>query len=508
MLLADLVEASVRVTATRSRTAKVAELSDLLARADPDELPIAVGFLSGEPRQGRVGVGWAAVANTSVPAAEQPELTLADVDAFFASVPSTTGPGSQQVRRAALENLMTQATADEQRFLAALIAGGVRQGALEGLVLEAVAVAAGVDSALVRRAAMLGGDLGETARIARLSGADGLAAVGLAVLRPVRPMLAATAKSAEEAVGELGEVVVDWKLDGARIQVHKSGGAVAIFTRNLNDVTDRLPEVVGVTRSLDATAIVLDGESLALDDDGSPRVFGDTMSRFGSDSGDGGAALRPFFFDVLHVDGRDLIDLPLAERLEILHAVVPGHLRVPSLRTSDPGEAAAELERAIAAGHEGVMVKAARAPYEAGRRGSAWQKVKPVHTLDLIVLAAEWGHGRRTGWLSNLHLACREPSTGEFVMLGKTFKGLTDAMLQWQTDRLLELETRRTRTTVFVRPELVVEVALDGLVASPRYPAGMALRFARVKAHRPDKTPDDVDTLDSVRAVYERRTVQ
>ncbi|MFP5332765.1 MAG: ATP-dependent DNA ligase [Acidimicrobiia bacterium] len=508
MLLAELVATSLRVAATRARKAKVAELADLLARVDPVEVPIAVGYLSGEPRQGRVGVGWASVSNTDVPAATHPHLTLTDVDDFFTAVPSMTGPGSQQARRVALARLMARATTAEQRFLAALITGEVRQGALEGLVLEAVAQAATVDVALVRRAAMLGGSLGEIARIARKSGEAGLADVGLEVLRAVRPMLAATAASPEEAVTDLGDVVVDWKLDGARIQVHRKGEVVAVFTRNLNDVTDRLSEVVDVVRSLNTEAVVLDGESLALDDEGAPRVFGDTMSRFGSDSTVGGTNLSAFFFDILHLDGRDLIDLPLAARLEALEATVGPDLRVPSRRTTDPAVAAAELDRAVAAGHEGIMVKDAAAPYEAGRRGSAWRKVKPVHTLDLVVLAAEWGHGRRTGWLSNLHLGCRDSESGEFVMLGKTFKGLTDAMLAWQTERLLELETRHIRGTVFVRPELVVEVALDGLVASPRYPAGMALRFARVKRYRPDKSSSEVDTLDTVRAIYLRRGFQ
>ncbi|MDX1447457.1 MAG: ATP-dependent DNA ligase [Acidimicrobiia bacterium] len=508
MLLSEVVATSKRVAATRSRRTKVSELAAAIAQASPDEVPIVVGFLSGEPRQGRVGVGWASVADVAVEPADQPELTVGDVDEFFASVPTMTGPGSQQARRDALGSLMARATDDEQRFIAALVGGEVRHGALEGLVLEAVATAFDVDTGLVRRAAMLGGGLGDVARIACVDGADGLAAIGLEVLRPIRPMLAATAADAGSAVAELGDVFVDWKLDGARIQVHRSADQVRVFTRNLNDVTERLPEVVEAVLGLDVDAAVLDGESLALDDEGTPRRFGETMSRFGTEQPGGDVALRPFFFDVLHLDGRDLIDLPLSERIELLASVVPADLRVPSLRTSDPEVAEAELERAVGAGYEGIMVKDAASPYEAGRRGSAWRKVKPVYTLDLVVLAAEWGHGRRTGWLSNLHLGCREPESGGFVMLGKTFKGLTDEMLGWQTDRLLELETRRVRNTVFVRPELVVEVALDGLVPSPRYPAGMALRFARVKGYRPDKTAEEADTVEAVRAIYHRRPVQ
>jgi DNA ligase 1 len=506
MLLADVVIGSQKVAATRSRKEKVTALAEVLATATSDEVPIVAALLSGEPRQGRVGVGWATVAAADVDGATDASLTPADVDAFVEAIPTMSGPGSQQARRDALADLMRRATPDEQAFLGALLTGELRQGALEGVLVDAIAAAAGVDAALVRRALMLGGSLAETASLALEHGAPGLAAVRLEVLRPIRPMLAATSSDPAAAVAELGDVVVDWKLDGARIQVHRLDDVIRVFTRNLNDVTDRVPDVVSVVASMPVRSVVLDGESLSLDDDGAPRRFAETMSRFGADQADTEVPLRPFFFDLLHLDGRDLVDAPLRERLDVLERVVPAPNRIPGVRTDDPEQAAAMLDSALAAGHEGVMVKAAESLYEAGRRGSAWRKVKPVHTLDLIVLAAEWGHGRRTGWLSNLHLGCRDPESGDFVMLGKTFKGLTDVMLEWQTVRLLELEERRTANTVWVRPELVAEIALDGLVTSPRYPAGMAMRFARVRAYRTDKGPDDVDTLETVRALYERRT--
>ena len=506
MLLADVVRASQQVAATRSRKNKVATLADVLAAASPEEVPIVAGLLSGEPRQGRVGIGWATVAAADVDAATIPNLTPADIDAFVEAVPAMFGPGSQQARREALTDLMRRATPDEQVFLGALFTGELRQGALEGILVDAIGKAAGVDAALVRRALMLGGNLAATASLALTHGEPALAAVRLEVLRPIRPMLAATSPDPASAVAELGDVIVDWKLDGARIQAHRLGEVIRVFTRNLNDVTERVPDVVSVVASMPVRSVVLDGESLSLEDDGAPRRFAETMSRFGADQADTDVPLRPFFFDLLHLDGVDLVDHPLHERLARLDGVVPPPNRIPGIRTSDPNEASTTLEAALAAGHEGVMVKAAESLYEAGRRGSAWRKVKPVHTLDLIVLAAEWGHGRRTGWLSNLHLGCRDPETGEFVMLGKTFKGLTDEMLEWQTARLLELEERRTANTVWVRPELVAEIALDGLVTSPRYPAGMAMRFARVRGFRPDKGPEDVDTVETVRALYERRT--
>ncbi|HSJ27613.1 MAG TPA: ATP-dependent DNA ligase [Acidimicrobiia bacterium] len=501
MLLADVVAASRRVASTRSRKEKVVELASMLVAAGEDELPVVAGLLAGEPRQGRIGLGWAAVASVDVEPAVRPTLTPLDVDGFLDAVPALTGTGSSRSRQEALGALMARATSDEQDYLAALLTGELRQGALEGVLVEAIAAASSLEADLVRRAVMLGGSVPEAACVALLGGEEALRAISLELLRPVRPMLASTASDPASAL--VGPAVVDWKLDGARIQVHRLGDEVRVFTRNLNEVTERVPEVVDSARRLPVTAVVLDGESLAIDEGGAPRRFSDTMSRFGSDGG-GDGQLAPFFFDLLHHDGEDLLDVPLVQRLERLWRIVPEAHRVPSIRTDDIREAEAFLDEAVRAGHEGIMVKDADSKYEAGRRGSAWRKVKPVHTLDLVVLAAEWGHGRRTGLLSNLHLGARDPESGVPVMLGKTFKGLTDEMLRWQTERLLELEERRTAHTVWVRPELVVEVALDGLVPSPRYPAGMALRFARVRAHRPDKSAAEADTLDTVRRIFER----
>ncbi len=505
MLLSEVVAASIEVASTRSRNRKREILAGAIRAAAIDELPAVVGFLSGEPRQGRIGVGYAAVYSVEIEPAGEPSLSVTDLDRVVGRIASISGPGSQSVRAEELSALLGRATRVEQEFIRSLLTGGLRQGALEGVVVDAVAEAAAVAAEAVRRALMLTGDLAETAVTAMRDGNEGLAVVHLRVLRAIRPMLASTADDVAGAVARLGQVVVDWKLDGARIQVHRAGDEVKVFTRNLNDVTARLPEVVTAARELSVEAVILDGEAMGLDAGGSPLRFQETMSRFGADELREDVPLHPFFFDVLHLDGEDLIDRPLAERLDRLTAVVPESRRIPSIRTSDPSAAVAMLEDSTSHRHEGVMVKALDSVYEAGRRGSAWLKVKPVHTLDLVILAAEWGHGRRTGWLSNLHLGARDSSTGEFVMLGKTFKGLTDEMLAWQTDRLLELEVRRTRGTVYVRPELVAEIALDGLLPSPRYPGGVALRFARVKGYRPDKGPEEVDTMEAVMEIYRSR---
>jgi DNA ligase-1 len=505
MLLSDVVAASAAVASTRSRLRKREVLAGVIRAASVDELPAVVGFLSGEPRQGRVGVGYAAVYAVETRPAGEPSLTIGDLDGAVERIASISGPGSQAGRAEELATLLAKATGTEQDFIRSLLTGGLRQGALEGVVVDALADAAGVPVESVRRALMLTGDLAETAVTAVCDGSAGLATVHLQVLRAIRPMLASTADDVGAAVAKLGDVAVDWKLDGARIQVHRSGEVVRVFTRNLNDVTARLPEVVAAALELPAATVILDGEAMGLAADGTPLRFQETMSRFGAEELREDVPLHAFFFDILHLDGEDLIDLPLTERLERLAAVVPESRRIPSIRTSDPRIAAGMLERSALARHEGVMVKALDSAYEAGRRGSAWLKVKPVHTLDLVILAAEWGHGRRTGWLSNLHLGARDTATGEFVMLGKTFKGLTDEMLAWQTDRLLELEVRRMRGTVVVRPELVAEIALDGFLPSPRYPGGVALRFARVKGYRPDKGPEDVDTMEAVMEIYRGR---
>jgi len=481
----------------------VAALADLLRQVPAEEVADVVGFLVGAPRQGKVGVGWALLGPTvDLAPADAPTLTVADVDTAIDELQRTTGSGSTAARRRIVDGLFERATADEADFLRRLLIGDLRQGALEGVMTDAIAKAASVPVGVVRRAAMLAGDLCRVAGDALHGGEQTLAAIGLEVLRPVLPMLAATSPTVAEALEANGESSVEWKLDGARIQAHRQGEAVRLFTRNLNEVTDRLPGVVGVLQQLPVQEIILDGEvyGAAISDEGADP-FQETMSRFSRHEPDSDSALHVRFFDVLHVDGADLIDEPLARRLAVLADSVPESHRVPGIFTTDPEQAQAFADEAIALGHEGVMVKALDSKYEAGRRGSVWRKVKPVKTLDLVVLGAEWGHGRRRGWLSNLHLGARDPDTGEFVMVGKTFKGLTDALLTWQTEQFLARETHREGITVFVRPELVVEIALDGAQRSPRYPGGVALRFARVKRYRDDKSPAEADTLDAVRAL-------
>ena len=503
MLLAEVVSIADAVAGTASRNEKVLLLADLLRRVPLEELPAAIGFLSGEPRQGRVGIGWATAWRAEATKhAKDPTLTIADLDSFFDRILETVGKGSVKARSARVGDLLRRATDAEADFIRRLFVGEMRHGALEGVVTEAVAGAADVRAAAVRRALMLSGDLGRTAAIALTAGEDGLAGVGLEVLRPVQPMLASTADTPADALAVTGLASVEWKLDGIRIQVHRSGDEVRAFTRNLNDVTDRMPEVVSIVRSMPADPIVLDGEAIVLDADERPHAFQDTMSRVGRRSGEPEFALVPWFFDVVLVGDEQLLDAPLSERHERLERLV-GEWRVPSIVTEDAEEAQRFLDSAMEAGHEGVMVKSLDSVYQAGRRGKSWIKVKPVRTLDLVVLAAEWGHGRRRGWLSNLHLGARDPEGG-FVMVGKTFKGLTDETLAWQTARLQELESSREGITVWVRPELLVEIELDGVQSSTRYPGGVALRFARLKRYRPDKNPADADTIDVVRAFLPR----
>ncbi|HEY7754625.1 MAG TPA: ATP-dependent DNA ligase [Actinomycetota bacterium] len=507
MLLADLARTSEVVASTSGRRAKVDLLADLLRRCRPDEIAVAVAYLSGRLPQGTVGVGWAAIRDLDAAVAAEPTLELLDVHAAFERIGAATGTGSRTVRGREVADLFARATEPERRFLVALLGGELRQGALEGIMTEAVARAAGVPAADVRRARMLAGELGPVAAAALERGAAGLAGFRLSVLRPVHPMLAQTADGVEEALGRISPAAVEWKLDGARIQVHRLGDEVRVFTRTLADVSAQVPEIVDTVRALELDAAILDGEAIALRPDGRPHAFQTTMSRFGArldtDRLRETTPLSCAFFDCLHAEGDDLIDRPAAERFPVLDRIVPEPLRVPRAIVPDAAAAARVLEEALERGHEGVMVKALDAPYEAGRRGAGWLKVKRATTLDLVVLAAEWGHGRRRGWLSNLHLGAREPAGG-FVMLGKTFKGMTDEMLAWQTERLLELESGRDAFTVFVRPELVVEVAFDGLQASTRYPGGLALRFARVKGYRPDKTPQDADTIETVREIHAR----
>lgn len=504
MLLGELVETSLRVSSTRKRSEKVAYLADLFHRMTDAEVPIVVGVLSGEPRQGKIGVGYRTVAGIDAPSVGQPEITVLEVDAVLEQVSAAAGSGSQAERVGALESFLGRCTEAEQQFVKRLLTGGIRQGALAGVMTDAVARAAGVTAAEVRRAFMMWPDLGRIAEIAMTGGQDGLAGVGLEVMRPVAPMLAKTAKSASAAVEAEGLSSVEWKLDGVRVQVHRAGSDVRIFTRNLNDVTDRLAEVVDIVRDFATEHLVLDGEVMTIATDGRPRPFVETMSRFGTEEPSAESSIAvPFFFDVLHEGGEDLVDLPLSNRYEVLEKVVPAEYLIPRVTTNDPVQAEEVLADARARGHEGIMVKRVDSPYEAGRRGATWLKVKPAHTLDLVVLAVEWGSGRRTGRLSNIHLGARDPSTGDYVMLGKTFKGMTDEMLEWQTKRFLELETHRDDHVVYVRPEQVVEIAFDGIQASTRYPGGMALRFARVRGYRHDKSPEDADTIDTVRSIFD-----
>jgi DNA ligase-1 len=501
MLLRDIVDTSRAVASTRARSAKIEALAACIGRMQPAEVAAGAAFLAGEPRQRRLGVGWASLRELP-PAAGEPALTVADVDVAFGRLADLAGSGSQAERRRLLHEVFGRATADEQEFLRRLALGDLRQGALESIVADATARAFGVPPAELRRALMLAGDLGEVATITQAQGLEGLRGVHLRVGRPVQPMLAATAPDLDTALARTGPAAVEWKLDGARVQVHRSGRDVAVFTRSLDEVTDRLPEVVEAALELDADPLVLDGEAIALRRDGRPQPFQVTGSRFGSrtavDDLRRTTPLTPFIFDVLHAEGEDLLDLPGSERHQRLAALLPERLRVPRQAAGSPEEAASFQADALARGHEGVVVKSLAAPYAAGRRGAGWIKVKPRITLDLVVLAAEWGHGRRQGWLSNLHLGARADDGSGFVMLGKTFKGLTDEMLAWQTERLLQLETRREGIAVYVHPELVVEIAFDGVQTSPRYPGGVALRFARVLRYRDDKSADEADTLSTV----------
>ncbi|HEY1951874.1 MAG TPA: ATP-dependent DNA ligase [Gemmatimonadaceae bacterium] len=506
MKLEELVQVSASVAGTPGRLEKISRLAALLGRLEPDEVPIAVGFLIGWPRQGKLRVGWSSVASARErEPASTGTLEIADVDAVFNRLAAVRGRNSGAERARLLDGLFAVATAAEQTFLGNLMVGEVRQGALEGVLLEAVAKAAGLPADRVRRAAMMAGDLGTIAQAALGENSETeLAQYQLQLFRPVQPMLADSAPTVADALAEGSPAVVEWKLDGVRIQVHKQGERVAVYTRSLNDVTAAVPEVVAAVRAMPATELILDGEVIALAAGGKPLSFQDTMRRFGRRLDvlklQEELPLTPFFFDLLLDDGETLVDEPLSTRVERLDGIVPATLRVPRM-VADGADAATRFQAdAIARGHEGVMVKQLAAPYAAGRRGSAWLKVKEARTLDLVVLAVEWGSGRRQGWLSNIHLGARDPVHGGFVMLGKTFKGMTDEMLEWQTKEFLARETGRDGHVVQVRPELVVEVAFNEVQRSTQYPGGVALRFARVKGYRPDKRPDEADTIDAVRA--------
>ncbi|MGI9577282.1 MAG: ATP-dependent DNA ligase, partial [Microthrixaceae bacterium] len=480
-------------------------------RAESDELAVVVAALCGSPLQGRIGVGWATARIEG--SATEPSLSVSAMDELIDSLAAAHGDGVQAERRRLLDDFGARATVEEADFVVRLLTGEMRQGALAGVVESAVAKAEGVPVGVVRRAAMLNGDLPATAVLGRTGGRATLQAVRLRLGVPVSPMLASTAPSVDEAVADLGPSSVQWKLDGIRVQAHVRGDRVRLFTRALNDITDRLPGIVSELAALDLPATVLDGEAIGEGADGRPAMFQDTVSD-GTDSGDSESAgietgaesgetagwvMKAHWFDVLHHDGTDLLDEPLAARLTVLDAIA-GHDRVESQETDDPSAAQSVLDASLAAGHEGVVLKDLGSPYAAGRRGKAWRKVKPVHTIDLVVMGVEWGSGRRQGTLSNLHLGALGPD-GTPVMVGKTFKGLTDELLAWQTEQLLARETSRDGHIVWVRPELVVEIALDGVQRSTRYPGGVALRFARVRRYREDKSPSQADTIEAVRAL-------
>ncbi|CAN5820038.1 ATP-dependent DNA ligase [soil metagenome] len=507
MLLADIVRASADVADTASRNAKIARFAGLLRGAAPGDAALAASWLTGALPQGRIGLGYAAVraALAAATPAGEPSLTVADVDSTFSSVAAISGAGSARARVERLAALFARATADEQHFLARLIHGELRQGAVEGVLADAIAKAADLPLSEVRRAAQLAGDLASVASAALHGGSDALRAFGVRLFRPLQPMLAQPAEDLDDALRRLSRAAVDFKLDGARVQVHKAGDDVRVYTRRLNEVTTSLPELVDTVRALPARELVLDGETIALREGGRPAPFQVTMSRFGSrvdvERLRRQVPLSTFFFDCLHVDGESFIDSTARDRFAVMDELLPAPLIVPRIITDNVADARAFLERARAAGHEGVVAKSLDAAYDAGRRGGAWLKVKQADTLDLVVLAAEWGSGRRHGWLSNLHLGAPDPASGAFVMLGKTFKGLTDALLEWQTHELLAREIGREGNIVHVRPEMVVEIAFEGVQTSSRYPGGVALRFARVRGYRSDRTAATADTIDTVRAL-------
>jgi DNA ligase 1 len=507
VLLHDLVTTSARVRETRARSRKVAALAHALAALPPHELRAGVGLLAGAPRQGKIGVGYAVVQKVSAacqPAAE-PSLHVAQVDQMLDELAAESGAGSARRREQRLGTLLCAATAGEQDFLVGVLLGAVRQGALEGVMVEAIASAFQLDAALVRRALMMSGDLGRVTEAAR-EGAAALAAFELQLFRPVQPMLASPADDVETAMAELGDASLEYKLDGARVQIHKEGDEVRVYSRRLNEVTPAVPEIVEAVRAIPARALVLDGETIALRPDGRPHPFQATMRRFGRrkdvEALRASLPLSLYLFDALRIDDDTLIDAPTDTRWRALAAAASPQILVPRIRTADPAEAEAFFDRALFEGHEGVMAKALDLPYEAGRRGKGWRKLKVAHTLDLVVLAAEWGSGRRQGWLSNLHLGARDPDAGGFVMLGKTFKGMTDELLGWQTEALKARAIGQEGHIVHVRPELVVEIAFNDVQESPQYPGGLALRFARVKRYRHDKTAAEADTIETVRGIH------
>jgi DNA ligase-1 len=507
MLLHELVETSQRVGAQASRRAKTQHIAEFLRRLAPDEIEIGVSYLAGSIRQGRSGIGYALIRDARLDQhAAAPSVTLAEVDRTLDKVAQASGPGSIKERVRLMSELFARATATEADFMARLILGELRQGALEGQMIDAVAAAAGVPVDRVRRAAMVAGGIAAVAASAIVDGESGLDRYKIAPFQPLAPMLAQPADDIEDAMGRLGTAALEWKLDGARVQAHKEGDDVRLYSRTGNDVTVAAPEIVRVVRNAAARTLILDGEAIALKPDATPYPFQETMSRFGRvldvAAMQASMPLSVFFFDCLRRDDDDLVPLATSARFESLAAALPPDVLTPRLVTGDAAAARAFYDDAVVRGHEGIMAKALDAPYDPGARSAAWLKVKRSHTLDLVVLAAEWGHGRRRGWLSNLHLGALDASSGQFVMLGKTFKGMTDAMLAWQTEELQKREIARDDWTVHVRPELVVEITFNDLQASPRYPGGLALRFARVKGYRPDKHASSADTMETVRAIY------
>ena len=502
MELVRLVEAVEQVRATSRKSEKVRLLADALRATQGPETALAAMYLSGSLPQGKIGIGWNLIQQSleDGPNAGEP-LTLTDVHQALDRLAAERGSGSTERRIAELKTLFHRARPGERRFLSQLLIGELRQGALEGVLLEAIATAAKLPPADVRQAFMFAPTIGELASAALTDGAAGLARYSLRLFVPVAPMLATTAEDIDAALERLGRAAFEYKLDGARIQVHKGGDEVRLFTRQLQDVTARLPELVEWARRLPVREAVLDGEAIALRADGRPQPFQVTMRRLGRVKDVAGMQasipLSPFMFDALYLNGESLLTRSYEDRTRLLTEIAPPAV-IPRLLTSEPGEGRRFLAQSLAAGHEGVMAKSLTASYVAGQRGFHWLKVKEAATLDLVVLAAEWGNGRREGWLSNLHLGARDPITGRFVMLGKTFKGLTDEMLRTQTEQLLKLESHREGHTVYVRPELVVEIAFSDIQDSPRYPAGLALRFARVKRYRPDKSAQEADTIQTV----------
>lgn len=500
-----IVEVSGQVAASPSRREKISLLANLLRQLDPDEVEIVTSFLGGVIRQGKTGVGYSTISSSSAPPAETTSLLVHDIDQSFSQLASLQGKGSTELRNRLLYQLSAKATAAEQRFLISLLLGELRQGALEGIMVDAIAQAANLEPERVRRAVMMAGNFAQVAQAAMASGAGGLEQYSIRLFRPVHPMLAQTSDDPESAMEELGDSALEFKVDGARIQVHRSGDDVRVYTRSLNDVTDAVPEVVEAARSLPGKNTILDGEVITLTNSGRPQPFQITMRRFGRrldlDRMRLELPLQPFWFDLLYLDDQPMIDEAQSTRFEALRGLSEHQHLIPHTRTADRDAAGNFLRLALDSGHEGIMAKAAGSLYAAGARGLSWRKIKKAHTLDLVVLAAEWGSGRRKGWLSNLHLGARDVEKGGFAMLGKTFKGLTDQLLEWQTVEFLKRELARDQHVVHVKPELVVEIAFNDVQISPRYPSGFALRFARVKRYRPDKRVEDSDTFQTVKSL-------